>query len=680
MSTQRITTIFLPAIFLALVLSVLSNYAFAADGLPVRAVTASSNDGNVPANTLDNNLTTRWAAGGDGQWIRFDLGAIKTINAVAIGFYKGTERQARFDLRVSSNGSIWTTVFSGQSGGQTLAQERFEFAFVQARYVRYVGHGNTSNNWNSLTEVDIYGPTAVALTVARSGSGTVSSVPAGINCGATCSATYAVGTSVTLSAIPASGYSFSGWGGACAGVSATCTVVMTAARNVIATFAAVLPPSNVQIDFTAPLQSLSPLSLGSCISTFADGGTNLIKGPDQPLWRQYLQDLGPLVWRIPLYYHDGQVGSSAGGLHGGNDGTAYINAIKAISGTPMIAIGGSTNDNDVAASDAASLVRYFNNGGDQNSGPVDYYVIGNEPDNDFGVSNYIFGGNGSSGFHAIVGAMRTASTRPLTIAGPALNAWATYKFDDFRAFFANANADVDIVDFHKYGDGAHYDNLNRTGQYADAVKWLRAEIDSSFGTRANTVAIQVGEFNYHPRYDGWADAFYTSRNLVHTASVIGQVLRQGGRAYQFSDSNGPLGLITDGTGNNDQPNGQHVRLPAYWGLSAWTGGAWMHRYGTILVTADTTLPDVEVYATDNTKKIILINKSTDTDRTATIRLKGKDSGIYSAWQYVRGMDPTAFSTGPQFQPPARIATAQSFAAGALQIDVPWMSVVVITVD
>jgi aryl-phospho-beta-D-glucosidase BglC (GH1 family) len=77
-----------------------------------------------------------------------------------------------------------------------------------------------------------------ALSVTRNGTGTgtVTSSPAGVNCGSTCSANYNSGTSVTLTAAPASGSTFAGWGGACAGTATTCTVSMTQARSVTATF------------------------------------------------------------------------------------------------------------------------------------------------------------------------------------------------------------------------------------------------------------------------------------------------------------------------------------------------------------------------------------------------------------------------------------------------------------
>jgi VCBS repeat-containing protein len=76
------------------------------------------------------------------------------------------------------------------------------------------------------------------LTVSKSGTGTgtVTSNPAGIACGATCSAGFNQGTSVTLTATPGAGAVFSGWSGACTG-SGTCIVSMTVARSVNAAFA-----------------------------------------------------------------------------------------------------------------------------------------------------------------------------------------------------------------------------------------------------------------------------------------------------------------------------------------------------------------------------------------------------------------------------------------------------------
>jgi hypothetical protein len=70
-----------------------------------------------------------------------------------------------------------------------------------------------------------------------SGSGTVTSSPAGISCGVDCTETYDNSTSATLTAAPAAGSSFTGWSGEGCSGTGTCTVAMTQARSVTATFA-----------------------------------------------------------------------------------------------------------------------------------------------------------------------------------------------------------------------------------------------------------------------------------------------------------------------------------------------------------------------------------------------------------------------------------------------------------
>lgn len=70
---------------------------------------------------------------------------------------------------------------------------------------------------------------------AATGSGTVTSSPTGINCGGDCAEVYSHGTMVMLTATPAVGSTFLGWSGACTGTG-TCTVTMTVARSVSATF------------------------------------------------------------------------------------------------------------------------------------------------------------------------------------------------------------------------------------------------------------------------------------------------------------------------------------------------------------------------------------------------------------------------------------------------------------
>ncbi|HJT21081.1 MAG TPA: CARDB domain-containing protein [Nitrospira sp.] len=86
-----------------------------------------------------------------------------------------------------------------------------------------------------------FNPPANSLTLtvveAGTGSGTITSTPAGITCGTACSAGFAPSTVVTLTATPAAGSTFSGWsGGGCSGTG-PCVVVMNGNQTVTATFA-----------------------------------------------------------------------------------------------------------------------------------------------------------------------------------------------------------------------------------------------------------------------------------------------------------------------------------------------------------------------------------------------------------------------------------------------------------
>jgi YVTN family beta-propeller protein len=75
------------------------------------------------------------------------------------------------------------------------------------------------------------------LRVSTTGLGTVKSSPAGIDCGKTCSASFAAETEVRLTAIPDKGWKFHEWGAACKGKNEDdCHVTMRAAESVMATF------------------------------------------------------------------------------------------------------------------------------------------------------------------------------------------------------------------------------------------------------------------------------------------------------------------------------------------------------------------------------------------------------------------------------------------------------------
>ena len=94
----------------------------------------------------------------------------------------------------------------------------------------------TMSSAQSVTATFNTGGANLSVTKSGTGLGTVTSAPAGINCGATCSASYVLGTVVTLTAAPTAGSTFAGWsGGGCAGTG-TCVVTVNSATTVNAQF------------------------------------------------------------------------------------------------------------------------------------------------------------------------------------------------------------------------------------------------------------------------------------------------------------------------------------------------------------------------------------------------------------------------------------------------------------
>ena len=141
--------------------------------LSISSVSASANDGNVPSNTLDGNLGTRWSANGSGQYITYDLGSIKNVSSMKIAWYKGDQRNSYFKIRAGNTTSSMSDVFNAStsgSSGSTTSLETYTFDAVNARYVRITGFGNSSNSWNSVTEAEIWG---------SSGSGGGDTIPPG---------------------------------------------------------------------------------------------------------------------------------------------------------------------------------------------------------------------------------------------------------------------------------------------------------------------------------------------------------------------------------------------------------------------------------------------------------------------------------------------------------------------
>ena len=147
-------------------------------------------------------------------------------------------------------------------GGCTATQSTgFTYSLFESPISGYtfVGWGGACSNYgsNQICNVTITAATSVianfapaviptdnvAVTLLGSGVGTVTDNSAGINCTLTngaltgaCNFDYPVNSQVTLTAAPAVGTAFAGWGAPCSGTSLTCTFTVTAPLNINATF------------------------------------------------------------------------------------------------------------------------------------------------------------------------------------------------------------------------------------------------------------------------------------------------------------------------------------------------------------------------------------------------------------------------------------------------------------
>lgn len=135
-----------------------SNNEYLKADYPAVAVEASAEPENtsMATNAIDGDLTTRWASNNATDHITVDLGEAKRVGSIGIAFYMGTTRKSNFELHVSTDNLTWTEICSGQGSGTINGYEYFVFEPREVRYIRVTGHGNTSNEWNSINEISAF--------------------------------------------------------------------------------------------------------------------------------------------------------------------------------------------------------------------------------------------------------------------------------------------------------------------------------------------------------------------------------------------------------------------------------------------------------------------------------------------------------------------------------------------
>ncbi|MFZ1942939.1 MAG: alkaline phosphatase family protein, partial [Acidobacteriaceae bacterium] len=141
-------------------------------------------------------------------------------------------------LTVTATNATSVVVTGSDSSSYTLAASGGTQVVTPKSTTTYTATATgAAGKVTATAKVTVITGSAVQLTVNNvgTGSGTVTSAPAGINCPQACTASFSKGAAVVLTATPESGSTFAGWSGACTGLE-TCNLTLATNTAVTATF------------------------------------------------------------------------------------------------------------------------------------------------------------------------------------------------------------------------------------------------------------------------------------------------------------------------------------------------------------------------------------------------------------------------------------------------------------
>ncbi len=376
---------------------------------------------------------------------------------------------------------------------------------------------------------------------------------------------------------------------------------------------------NIVIDYTSPMWKLNPIAIGMDISGYEY--PNVFA--NDYIEQQKLKSLGIKYMRMDLKYSTpgdptSKIVCSANGCDTRWTGDQWVQAIKAIGAQPLIIV-------HYSAVDAANMVKHFNK--DTNN-YARYWIVGNEPDQ-AGISAATYSTNFNQDFDAM------KAIDPTIKIGGGATAFNDVPF--LQTFLQQSGSRVDFVDFHGYAQegnvpGDYTTLFQIAAGYGNGINNLRSLIQQIVPARASQIGIEVGEWGLN-----WAGTAQDNTNFhaVWAASVLGHILRSGGWSLFYADKGNALygsqQTITDPYGHVVNINGDDTN-PSYHGIGMFTGEGLFRGFGDTMVNANTTLPNVEVYASDTPKNIVVINKDPSIAQTATVSLNEVTSGTIEVWR------------------------------------------------
>lgn len=375
-------------------------------------------------------------------------------------------------------------------------------------------------------------------------------------------------------------------------------------------------PAGGTVDLNRIAARTDPYAVGVGSSTY---GANPLSSPAQAAAERRLD---ARTVRIPVGYRNGKVTSAAAGA-GELDAPALVRTYRSWGFRVIVVIGGRTNDVDVQPGDATKIMQAIGFDGIT-------YTAPNEP-----------GNHGKSlADQVALATMIVQEGRALRsdfrLTGPV---WAYYDRSALVGFAAGLGDRLGGLDYHHYGMGER--SLSTAQAMAETPSFGRevAALRSELLARGLDVPVLVDELNFSWRYQdgtpGGNHRFFTAVNTVWMTSVLGHVLKAGGRALPYATQNGPLGMTVEAGQVN--PDGRPVSspMPAYWAIANWTGGGRWPHFKDAVYESSCTDANVEIFAVNNESgghNLLLVNKDWGDARSLSLRINGATPGTYAAYR------------------------------------------------
>ncbi len=127
---------------------------------------AQDKEGIEEENAYDDDLSTYWTGNPDTAAevsITLDLDCRHVLTEIGINFWKADERTTTFSIAIGDDAegpfmTILDNVSSASDGVTVDTEQLFDLENVVARYVKFIGIGNSSStNWTSVANINIYG-------------------------------------------------------------------------------------------------------------------------------------------------------------------------------------------------------------------------------------------------------------------------------------------------------------------------------------------------------------------------------------------------------------------------------------------------------------------------------------------------------------------------------------------